>query len=764
MHYPDFVRQTVGLILGVVLLGVAVAGVSTVVAEDTPAIDCGDHAHHDRIQINEDHGPQGFTWTNASSGQTEYRPGSGVVAGEGTLQDPFVISGWCIGAPQDSTEHGLHIDGTTAAVVVRDNVVTGSGPGDEQAAIRIENAADVVVEENLVAWAQYGIGATFSQGVVIKDNVVLENHGFGVWLGQSSQALVENNLVAENDQGISAGDGDEYQIISNTVRDNFAGITTVFSDNATIKDNQVSGNTDGIVAWNADGVRVENNDVLDHSGTAVAFDGAPGSTAVDNRVRGVPNEGIIFWMSADGTATGNSVTDAGFGDDRAGLRFAFSPDSSVTGNILMDNHQGLVLDGSPHSTVEENIVADNDGVGLYLWNAHGVTVSSNLVRGNHEGIRVEEDGEGTDLFGNNIEGNDLWGLDARQSTASVLAKGNWWGCAEGPAHGDCDDALGPVDYSSWLQAPDPAVPDAPVWRPVEEQQVIEGDPLFFEVESFLRSDDPITLSLQDAPDGATFQQTLDEPGHSIGGFSWTPDFGQSGTHRLTFVSSALGIDILMDVKIVVVSGVAKLKMDSITPAPSGVSPGDQVTLIARVRNLDGDAVTVPLNVSSSAGWNVTTPTQSLQLGPGETVHVPVEVEVGEGSLFSRVTLEAEVEGTPEVHRQVTWILEVPVYTEIELFETTTGSEITGEVSVHYADKRPVVGVPVSGVRSNGWDTTDVLQDAFDGTTNETGRLAFSFSMTELAAQTPGTHTITADARVDKTNHRGFTVYQVALPV
>lgn len=39
---------------------------------------------HDPIRILEDHGPLGFTWDDPITGETTYRPGSGVVAGDGT--------------------------------------------------------------------------------------------------------------------------------------------------------------------------------------------------------------------------------------------------------------------------------------------------------------------------------------------------------------------------------------------------------------------------------------------------------------------------------------------------------------------------------------------------------------------------------------------------------------------------------------------------------------------------------------------------------
>ncbi len=761
-------RCRAGLVTGLVVLLVVMAMGAAVPgsAQDPPEIDCGERADHSRIHISEDHGPDGFTWTNPTTGEDEHRPDSGVVSGDGSAGDPFVISGWCIEPVVAALGPGIHIENTSLHVVVRDNAVIGPGEPFDEAAVRIESVENIVVEQNLLARSEYGIGAWFSDGIVIRENIVLENHGFGFWVAQNENGVVAQNLVMDNNNGINFGFAHGLVVEKNTIHDNRVAVTNAFSDDVVIQDNDIVGHVDGIYIREAADVMVRSNLIQDSSGGGIAFDLSPRGTLQDNQVIDSGNEGVMFWSSPEGTAIGNTATGNGFSTDRYGIRFAGSPDSVATGNVVTGNFEGFALDGSPDSLVEQNIVTDNEEAGIVLWGSPGVAVEDNRIALNERGVWVVEDAQGVALQGNNIEGNTGGlGVDAAQANDLVLATDNWWGCPDGPAHVACDGVSGDVDASTWLSEPSLDAPQAPQWVALDDRQVDAGESLEFTVTATTDGGEAIMLSVLDAPTGVQFTQTIDDPGAAQGNFSWTPLFHQTGTHTVSFVASTGVLTSVMSVTITVHDAdppEADIRLGVVTPAPSGTSPNETVVLIASVRNLGVEAVTVPLNVSSSAGWNVTTPTQSLQLGPGETVHVPVEVEVGEGSLFSRVTLEAEVEGTPEVHRQVTWILEVPVYTEIELFETTTGSEITGEVSVHYADGGPVVGVPVSGVRSNGWDTTGVLQDAFDGATNETGRLAFSFSMTDLAAQTPGTHTITADARVDTKEFRGFTAYQVGV--
>lgn len=755
----------VAVLLVTMVFAAAVPGIAQGPPE--PVIDCGARAQHDRIHISEDHGPNGFTWTNPFTGENEHRPESGVVAGDGSAGDPFVISGWCIEVSLGVLGPGMYIEDTVSHVVVRDNAVIASGELFQEAAVRIESVENIVLEQNLFARAEYGIGAWNSDGIVIRENTVLENHGFGFWVAMAEDAVIEDNRVMDNNNAISFGFAHGLRVEGNWVLDNRVGITNAFSDEVWIVDNQIDGNVDGIFIREAFDVVVEGNQVADNEGGGIAFDQSPRGVARDNQVTGSGNEGIMFWASPNSVATGNTATGNGFTTDRYGIRFAGSSGSVASGNIVTGNFEGFALDGSPDSLVDENIITDNEDAGVVLWSSARTRVDQNLLAGNEVGVRVHQDAQGVALQGNNIEGNHGGlGVDAVQADDGVLATGNWWGCPEGPGGALCDGVSGTVDVSDWLSAPNPAAPQAPQWVALEDQTVQEGEHLSFAVEATHAGGEALVLDALGLAPGAEFEQTLDEPGRAVGNFSWTPMFGQAGTHTVTFLATGGGIQSIQQVVITVLAGKppeASLELGVVTPEPAGLAPGHNVTLVASVRNLGDEAVTVPLNVSSSAGWNVTTQPM-LHLEQGETVHVPVEVEVGEESLSSRITLKAEVEGTPEIDRQVTWVLEVPVSVQVAMNETTMGSEITGEVFVHYADGHPVVGVPVQGVRSNGWDTTGALQHAFGGATNESGRLGFSFSPTDPAAQLPGTHTVTASAQVLGVEARGFVVYQVGLPV
>ncbi len=418
---------------------------------------CQQREDHQRIRITEDHGPQGFTWTNPETGEDEHRPGSGVVAGDGSTEDPFLITGWCIRPILAVLGAGIHIEATSLHVRVVDNAVVASGPFFDEAAVRIEDAANVSLEQNTLGSAEYGIGAWGSDGIEILNNTLRENHLYGVWAAQLENASIEKNTVEDNRQGIGIG-----LAHGSVVRQNIAagsentGIVNAFSDNASIEANQVLDNREAIFVREAVDVQVVANHVRNHSGVGIALDLAPRGIVAENRVDDSGSEGIIFWGSINGTAQGNTVTDSGHTIDRYGIRMAFSADGVVANNTLADNAHGIVLDGTPRGWIADNLVETSTGDGMILWAAEDTTATRNSIESNGIGVRVVEDAAGVRLVGNNIHASQQGvGLNATDANEEVDAQENWWGCAGGPEDPACEDVEGKASYDPWLTTPHP---------------------------------------------------------------------------------------------------------------------------------------------------------------------------------------------------------------------------------------------------------------------------------------------------------------------
>lgn len=412
---------------------------------------------HPGIRIAGETGPQGFVWNHPLTGAQEPRPGSGVTAGSGTREDPYVIAGWCLPAT------GIRISGTQSHVIVRGNRITGSGASSDDAGVRVEDAAHVAVEANTMRRLGYGVGVWRSAGIVITDNVFEENLRYGAWAAEADGVVIRNNTGRGNENGLGIGLCHGALVAGNAVAESgVVGILNAFSDVAVIRDNHLVRGEQGVFVREAFDVVVADNRFEDQVVNAVSFDLAPRGLARQNEVAGSGHEGIIFWSSAAGTASANRVTASGFGADRHGIRMAGSPASAVADNVAVDNAHGLVLDGSPGSIVWKNLLRGNKATGLMLWDAQQARVEHNTITANGIGVLAVNNASGVALAANNVFDNRLGiGLDAQRAQGHVDADGNWWGCVRGPGHDGCERVRGDVAISHWLRQPDQEAPEAP---------------------------------------------------------------------------------------------------------------------------------------------------------------------------------------------------------------------------------------------------------------------------------------------------------------
>ena len=177
--------------------------------------------------------------------------------------------------------------------------------------------SDVVVEDNEIAfnrtdtsWDPGDSGATKfynSVGMVVRDNYVHDNNGFGIWFdGSNTDAVIEGNLVVDNDQaGIVHELGYSTIIRNNTVEGNGfgsdglggegAGILAFSVRDAEIYGNVVTGNRNGIAGrsddrgvdddtgeeWLLEDLYVHDNYITMDTGATGIWDYLPGEPALE---------------------------------------------------------------------------------------------------------------------------------------------------------------------------------------------------------------------------------------------------------------------------------------------------------------------------------------------------------------------------------------------------------------------------------------------------------------------------------------------------
>lgn len=342
-------------------------------------------APHPPIHITEEHGDQGFTWTNPVTGGSEYRPGSGVVAGNGTADNPYLIQGWCITAPPDA--HAILIEGTSSHVIIRANVLTGlQKPYNFETAIvgagvRLDDTSNIVIADNRMAFLTWGALLTETTSVTIRDNTVTRIWVDGLALRQHSHRneIVDNEVKHVRWYGVLLQSSNGNEVRGNWLHDNAWGGIISGSSGTTFAGNNISQNAIGL-------------DLFAHRNTI------EGNRIVNNRFSGI-------WATL------------------------IASRNIIQNNLLQGNGwNGIELKGeSEGNVIRNNTLARNGRDGLLIGpSVFGTTPT------------------GTEVHGNNFRGNDGSGLSVEGIDGPLNATDNWWGDASGPSGGVTDACTGTV--------------------------------------------------------------------------------------------------------------------------------------------------------------------------------------------------------------------------------------------------------------------------------------------------------------------------------
>lgn len=255
----------------------------------------------------------------------------------GTAEDPYVISGWKIPpvyvAPfnldkricQDLDIYSsyyrpaISIRNVDAHIVIRNNVFepldplssdprevalaacgTSSGPP----AIRLEDTANVVIEDNRFRKVDGAIHAHYADRVQITQNVFrdLTHQGISFWAG--SDLFIKNNRF---ESGSAQAQGDAVHLDA--------------TERVTIEGNRFATQPyDGVYVDMSPDVAIRSNEFIGAGGAGIAMERSPGATVTDNLIDGSGWHGIWISSSKDVEIHRNDLLDNGgrdvYNDDR----------------------------------------------------------------------------------------------------------------------------------------------------------------------------------------------------------------------------------------------------------------------------------------------------------------------------------------------------------------------------------------------------------------------------------------------------------------
>ncbi len=336
----------------------------------------------------------------------------------------------------------------------------------------------VVGESDLEINASSGAGAVFCidcQNVTVRD-LDLENNYWGLVLCNTSNFLLENNTLSNNDIGMYLLDSGYGKIVNNsavlngdygilfenacenTVENNTAdsnmlyGLYLISSWGNTLQNNTMS---DNYFNFGAEGVlepnRIETNNLVDDkpiyffvNGDGIELDSSSNAGTVyfiscqNVSVRDLSLEynlcGIYLYNTSGARLENNRVSDNIYGIylenteggmltnniasyNDAGIFVLSSENTTVEDNLLSDNGYGICLAISENNSLLNNSASDNF-YGVYAYGSGNNTFTENLANDNFEGIYLEA--SDNNRLTNNYASENIYGLDLTFSSNNTL--------------------------------------------------------------------------------------------------------------------------------------------------------------------------------------------------------------------------------------------------------------------------------------------------------------------------------------------------------
>jgi parallel beta-helix repeat protein len=240
--------------------------------------------------------------------------------------------------------------------------------------------------------AVFLINGSQASGTQISGFTIDANAGSGIILNNTRSVTLSNDQISSTKGSAVTVNKSSSTVIKNSnITDSNTGVTISNSNNTKITGSTIKNNTE-------DGVDVENS-----VNTTLSQD-----QILNNAKRGVNVYNSKNTTIASSTIKGNgNNSNAGLSSDEGGVYVKSSSGVKITKSKITDNSQGVSVVDASNVIINSNTIVGNYGEGILLsGSVNGITVTSNYIDGNNNGIMVNYyTGNHVNISGNFVTGS-----------------------------------------------------------------------------------------------------------------------------------------------------------------------------------------------------------------------------------------------------------------------------------------------------------------------------------------------------------------------
>ncbi|AKB24574.1 hypothetical protein MSMTP_1105 [Methanosarcina sp. MTP4] len=331
------------------------------------------------------------------------------------------------------------------------------------AASGIEITSDDVGVRNCTVTNNRGTGIEINtvNGVIFRDNVIRDNVGsssLGIYLNSSTNCLLQNNIVENNNVHNLELDDSSYNIIHNNTFSSAGWYGILLSSDSqynTFSENVIEETADDYGVWiysTNDHNVFRSNIIRNNSGGIVTF-ATNNLTFTDNILSGNRNYGMYLDID-DSYFANNTITNTIGEYDPVAVYLESSESNTLENNTIADNeYRGLFLKSSRYNTLIDNNITGNPynfGVAITDFTSYFINYidTSNLVDGkpiiyllNELNPSINGTSNAGTVYCINCEGATVEGLTLSNNSYGILFSNSFNSTIESNTVHSCEEGI-----------------------------------------------------------------------------------------------------------------------------------------------------------------------------------------------------------------------------------------------------------------------------------------------------------------------------------
>jgi len=295
--------------------------------------------------------------SNAQFNNTAY-PSNGVVSGNGTAPDPYIIEGWNISA---SSAMGIRIYNTDKHFIIRDCYIHDGGW--DYYGIYLQSCSNGTVSNNNMSYNNCGIGTYLTTRINIVNNSCYANENVDIYLANSNNNTISNNSCRNNEH---------------------IGIDLQASSGNTVTDNNCTRVGIGIYLMQSSTENfVYNNSCSFNKYTGIELQESSGNTVISNNCSNNEGVGFYFIMSSHGNTVSSNTINS---NSMYGVVIQQSSSNTLSFNNISNNLYAIYfIQASSYNNLSWNRLFYNSDMGVYIQEGSFNRFWNNTFAGNGGG-------------------------------------------------------------------------------------------------------------------------------------------------------------------------------------------------------------------------------------------------------------------------------------------------------------------------------------------------------------------------------------------